>query len=184
MAKHIAIQYTDDWDIRTGGRRVAENTQKNYTKYYNGLEAFSAMIGSYITCFVLSYNAPSDFCPSMDDTAVALYMLYKTQPKDQKLMRLDSASTEVLDILSQPIFCVGDWRDPGNCIQFLSAITLIHNSINQSGQYHPVCDACVEANQQDNNSCCRRHPGQFLVWRRDNPRCSEKARSNVIPDNV
>jgi hypothetical protein len=57
-----------------------------------------------------------------------------TQPKDQKLLRLDSASTEVLDILDQPIFCRGDWRDPGNCNQFLSAMTQIHNSINQSGQ--------------------------------------------------
>jgi hypothetical protein len=62
--------------IRTGGRRIAENTEKSYTKHYNGLEAFAAMIGSYSTCFVLSYKAPSDFCPSMDDTAVALYMLY------------------------------------------------------------------------------------------------------------
>jgi hypothetical protein len=80
----------------------------------------------------------------MDDTAVALYMPYKTQPKDQKLMRLDSASTEVLDILDQPIFCLADWRDPGNCNQFLSATTQIHNSINQSGQYFPVCDGVVD----------------------------------------
>jgi hypothetical protein len=62
--------------IRAGGRGIAENTEKSYTKHYNGLEAFAAMIGSYSTCFVLSYKAPSDFCPSMDDTAVALYMLY------------------------------------------------------------------------------------------------------------
>jgi hypothetical protein len=40
-------------------------------------------------------------------------------------MRLDSAPTEVLDILGQQTFCVGDWRDPGNCNQFLSAITVL-----------------------------------------------------------
>jgi hypothetical protein len=83
----------------------------------------------------------------------------------------------VLDVLDQPIFCCGDWRYPGKSNQFLPAITQIHNSINQERQYFPVCDACVEANQHVNNSCCRRHPGQFLVWRRGNPRCSEKVRN-------
>jgi hypothetical protein len=29
----------------------------------------------------------------------------------------------------------------------------------------------------NNNSCCKRHPGQFLVWRRGNPRFSEKVRN-------
>jgi hypothetical protein len=84
----------------------------------------------------------------MDDDTVALYMLFKTKPKDQKLMRIDSTTAEVLDVLDKRIHCRGQWHDPGNCNQFLSAITLIHKSINQSGQYFPVCDACAMANKK------------------------------------
>jgi hypothetical protein len=80
--------------IRTGDKDIAEETKKSYRKHYDGLYVFAAMIGAYGTCFALSYNAPTDFCPSADDNVVALYIMYKTQPEGTVLMRKDRENTE------------------------------------------------------------------------------------------
>jgi hypothetical protein len=164
--------------VRTGDRLLASNSSVAYKKHYDGLYRFAAMIGCYGTCFALSHNAPTDFCPSMKDDTVALYMMYKTQRKGDKLTRPDRLDVEVLDVNNNPVICTGDWKDPGNCDQFLTAITRIHHSFKQRGQYFESCDACVSCYSIDNSSTgCRFHPGQFLIWRRGNPRYSERVQN-------
>jgi hypothetical protein len=136
------------------------------------------MIGSYDTCFVLSYNAPSTFCPSMDANVVAMYIHYKIQPRGEPLLRSDRSTETVTDIHGVPVFCTGSWKDPGNVNQFVSAISRLHHSLNQQGPYFDTCGACVEEYAKHNLSC-RLHPGQFLVWRRGNPRNSETVKNAI-----
>jgi hypothetical protein len=156
---------------RTGNKGLSKKTIDSYKKHYDGLYRFAAMIGSYDTCFALSYYAPSDFCPSADADDVSLYMKYKTQPKGDHLTK---DGQPVLDSLGIPVVCTGDWKDPGNSYQFLSAMSRIHRSINQRDSYSETCDACVESYKNNNLSTgCHHHPGRFMVWRRGNPRTSE-----------
>jgi hypothetical protein len=108
---------------RTGDAELSQQTERSYNKHYDGLYRFAAMIRSFETCLVLSVYAPPDFCPSMDDDVVALYIKYKTQAKGEKLLRKDQADREVLDILGKPVVCTGAWKDLGNIEQFLSAMT-------------------------------------------------------------
>jgi hypothetical protein len=108
--------------------------QKIIFKNYAGLLQFAAMIGSDGTCLLLSYHAPTDSCPPMDDDCVALYRLYKTQPKGKHLRRKDRTMSEVLNVSEELVLCTGDWKAPVNCEQFLSSVTLIHHSINQKNR--------------------------------------------------
>jgi hypothetical protein len=162
--------------VRTGGKNIADATKRNYRKHYDGLYQFAAMIGAYGTCFALSYYAPTDFCPSADDDVVALYMMYKSEPKATILLRKDQQATEVLDIFQTKIICRGDWNDPGNCDQFLSAISRLHGSQNNSGQYHPSCECCIRAWKEQKPSCFR-HPNAYRVWKKGNPRTSESVQN-------
>lgn len=170
MAKK-KLKLTKNPRTRTGSKKLSKQTEKNYEKHYDGLFIFSAMIGAYDTCFTLNKHAPSDFCPSMDDRVVALYMQYKTKPKGTKLM---DKGEEVFNIFDEPILCNGEWKDPGNCDQFLSAITRIHHSLQQQGQYTRECINCIKSYKKDNKSTgCVAHAGQFKFWQRGNPRTSE-----------
>jgi hypothetical protein len=158
--------------VRTGDKDLSDNTKDNYKKHYDGLFLFAAMIGAYDTCFVLSYNAPTQFCPSMDANTVALYIRYKTRPQGEQLCRAHESTTPVLDVLNEPILCTGEWKAPINITQFVAAITRIHSSIKQRGDYVECCHGCVTAYRRDGSSC-RFHPNQFLIYNRGNPRTSE-----------
>jgi hypothetical protein len=169
------LQLSEVKRVRTGYKRLSSKTAKSYKKHYDGLYRFAAMIGAYDTCFVLSHYAPNDFCPSMDADVVALYMMYKTQSTTLKLTR---QGQDVLNIFNEPVFCTGSWKDPGNCVQFLTAISRIHSSLNQREAYLETCEACIESYKENSLSTgCHCHPGQFRFWRRGNPRFSERVQN-------
>jgi hypothetical protein len=71
--------------VQTGGKDIADVTKRYYGKHYDGLYQFAAMIGAYGPCFALSYYAP--ICPSADDDVIALYIMYKTEPKGTIIVR-------------------------------------------------------------------------------------------------
>jgi hypothetical protein len=125
---------------------------------------------------VLSCNAPTAFCPSIDADVVALYIMYKTRPKGLRLLRTHQLTEEVVDIFGDPVLCRGDWKAPVNINQFVAAISRLHQSLNQNGSYFDTCDACVASNKE-NHLSCRLHPGQFLIWRRGNPTYSERVKN-------
>jgi hypothetical protein len=114
----------------------------------------------------------------MDDEVICLYIAYKTKPKGQPLLHLNKMSP-VLDVLNDAVLCTGAWNDPVNMEQFLSAISRLHKSQKQQGQYYEECDKCIELWKEGDSRGCRFHPWQALVWRRGNPRYSEKVSEAV-----
>jgi hypothetical protein len=122
--------------LRSGGKNVAGITKRKYGKHYDGLYQFAAMIGAYGTCFALPYYAP-DFCPSVDDDVIALYVMYKTEPKGTyccgKISRQRKGAGRIpaiaiISCLVSNYACmdnkavIGD-KNWGNFDQFLSPIT-------------------------------------------------------------
>lgn len=162
----------DESRAQTGSKKLTGNTTKNYGKHFNGLFRFSCVIGDYESLLILHPQAPLQFCPSMKARTVALYMRYKTMEKGSPL--LDENDRHVFNVFDERVLCVGDWKDPGNCDQYMSSVTRIHMARGQSGLYMDECNDCIQAYNSDKNSTgCRFHPGEFRVWRKGNPRQSE-----------
>jgi hypothetical protein len=172
LSRKIGLELSPTTRVRTGDKQLSANTLHSYKKHYDSLFRFTAMIGSYDTCFVLSYNAPTQFCPSMDAKTVALYIYYKTKAKGESLFRSEQTDQPVKDVCNQPVLCTGDWKDPGNIIQFVAAVSRIHSSLKQEGQYFDTCDDCVTM-YNSHRSSCRFHPNQFLIYNKGNPQTSD-----------
>jgi hypothetical protein len=70
-------------------------------------------------------------------------LLFIFDTKGDKLKDFLS-NTVVLDVFGDPILCDGDWKDPGNSNQFLSAVTSVHAARAQNGPYKTPCMICTE----------------------------------------
>ena len=175
LEKYVAdagLCLTNNTRKLTGSKALSDNTENSYLKHYTGLYQFAAKLGDYESLLVLHESAPSSQVPSMRARTVALYMRYKTWKNGTCL--LDEDNQAVCDVDGVPVISVGQWKDPGNCDQYMSAVARLHVSINQDGLYIDACDACHKEYKADKSSSgCSFHPGQYCVWRRGNPRESE-----------
>lgn len=154
----------------------SSNSRESYLKHYRSLFEFLARIGDYRSMILFHNKKRRNIIESMNSVSVAMFMLYKTQ-KQWMVLRCPITDVEVCDVFGDVILCTGDWRDSGNAEQFLTAISNIHRTIEQSGEYSEPCQLCMDLFREslDNgNSCtgCNYHSGEKRYYRRGNPRTS------------
>lgn len=154
---------------------IKDNSYISYTKHFRGFFKFLALIGDYESMLVFHNRKTSTVTQSMVAANVALYILYKTKKRDDKLTKLDNRTLPVTDVFGNEISCCGDWNYTGNADQFLNAITAIHKAIYQSGSYTDPCPRCITALQSNSNSTgCQFHLGKYKFYRCGNPRYSNE----------
>jgi hypothetical protein len=152
------------------------NSRQSYLKHYRCLFEFLAKIGDYRSMILFHNHKRRNIIESMNAVSVAMFMLYKTQ-KNCMVLRCPITNIMVCDVFGDPIMCRGDWNDPGNAEQFLTAISNIHRTIEQSGEYSEPCQMCIDLFREslDNGThCtgCNWHNGEKRYYRRGNPRTS------------
>jgi hypothetical protein len=156
----------------TGSRLLSANTSQAYQKHYRGLRYFCCMIGDYESLIFLQDDAPSHYCPAMSAITISNFIRFKRGEAESVLI---SANGEpVLDRNGAAALCQGGWNDPDNATQFLSAVSALHASRGQRGQYSDKCNACWEAKSQtDCTNGCFHHLGTPRFWRTGDPALSE-----------
>ena len=155
-----------------GTKPIKSNSKISYMKHYAPLFSFLCRIGDYESLLVLHNRAPRTKIPCMNANSVALYMLFKTGETDQELLHI-GAENPVLDVNGDRIICVDQWDDIINVNQFLSAVSAVHNTINQGGLYKDHCAECqADLFRVGTSNGCFNHTGSSLFWRSGNPRSS------------
>lgn len=155
---------------------VSRNSRESYLKHYRCLFEFLAKIGDYRSMILFHNKKRRNIIESMNAVSVAMFMLFKTQ-KNGTVLRCPITNVMVCDVFGDPIICRGDWKDPGNAEQCLTAISNIHRTIEQSGEYSEPCQICIDLFRESLHNgkyCagCSYHNGEKRYYRRGNPRTS------------
>jgi hypothetical protein len=160
----------------TGGSNLAENTSRQYGSIFNCFKLFLQRIGDFESLIIFKERAPIKFCPSLSADSLIAYIDYKILPAGTPVVI--SADTAVnhdrigpaLDIFTeQPLVATGSWKCPGAVNQFLSAISTLHVTRDQGGQYCEPCSDCIEDYAQRHGTC-RFHADYPRLWRSGTPR--------------
>jgi hypothetical protein len=156
----------------TGGRPLSLNTRLAYDKHFRGLKYFCCLIGDYESLLVLQEDAPSKLCPSMSAITVSNFLRFKKGKSGDILT--DIYSKTVFDRHNGRVICQGGWNDPKNVKQCLSAISVLHATRQQRGQYNDSCASCWQDIHRDVESTgCFHHRGNAILWRSGDPALSE-----------
>ncbi|KAJ3011312.1 UNVERIFIED_CONTAM: hypothetical protein HDU68_001709 [Siphonaria sp. JEL0065] len=109
----------------------------------------------------------------MRDEDIAEFWRWKRNEPDTPV--LDSLGDAVVDVFGNPVLCQGGWTGSNSSIKKSSgAISALHESRGQGGEYHRQCDSCRAKPEAQWHEGCRSHPGKPQVWRSGNPiRCQE-----------
>ena len=144
-----------------------------YEKHYRGLRYFCSLVGDYESLLILSPNAPSPFCPSMDPETIVSFIKFKRSAEGAEL--LDKDGNAVKDVLGNPVLCQGGWDDPRNVEQLMSAVGLLHEARGETGRgaFEDRCLACIAAESEGKRDGCRRPHTTSHLWRIGNPLRSE-----------
>ena len=78
----------------------------------------------YTSMLMLEEHPPDKFCPAMNPTTIALFIIFKRSKKGEPL--LDQHGNPVKDVFGEEIKCQGGWNNPKNAEQYLAAIGCIH----------------------------------------------------------
>ena len=181
----------------TGNRELAENSLRQYSFLFSSFKLFLKRIGDFHSLLILDEKAPLEFCPSLSADSLIAYIDYKVLPEgDPLFVKPESASCStrigpVVDIFTKrQISACGTWKSPGACNQFLSAISTLHSSRKQNGQYQEPCQECI-IQYEARATGCRFHPDFARLWRTGCPRTLEilknrytKVTKTDIPDYI
>jgi hypothetical protein len=160
----------------TGDHVLATTTSKQYDCIFDSLSLFLKRIGDFESLLILNNRAPLKFCPSLSADSLIAYIDYKILPEGTPIaISADSASNPdrigpIKDIFTdRPLLATQTWKCPGAVNQFLSALSTLHKSRNQGGQYCEPCDDCI-AQYAINQKPCRFHADYPRLWRCGSPR--------------
>ena len=164
---------------------ITKTTADTYGKHFKGLYNFAGLIGDYGAMLMLSYSIVDNYhYASMNPETIAHYLEYKSLSSKTLL--------PIKDVLKRKLYCKGDpilsrekniwkgeWKDPGNLTQCLSAVSKVHASRAQTGQYFKACKNCAKAFKNDTRTYgCSQHGGMLCVHNKGNPR------TNLIVKNA
>ncbi|KAI3645930.1 hypothetical protein MP228_008858 [Amoeboaphelidium protococcarum] len=153
----------------TGGRPLAVNSMQAYQKHYRGLRYFFALIGDYSSSLMLLPNPPQ-YTPSMNAKSIILFIKFKRNEKGSLLK--DENGNAVKCVYGHDIKCQGGWNMPQNVDQLLSAVSVLHDSRNQRGEYRDICEECIQRSERGDRSGCRFHPMAPRIWLGGDPKNS------------
>ena len=157
----------------TGSRPLSKNSKSQYEKHFRGLKYFCSLVGDYESLLILSDNAPSPFCPSMNPETIVSFIQFKSSKEGAEL--LDQDGNVVNDVFGNPILCQGGWDDPKNVEQLMSAVGLLHGTRGETGRgaFEDRCLACLAAESEGRTDGCRKPHTTSHLWRIGNPLQSE-----------
>ena len=129
------------------------------------------MTGDYESMVILEDSQILPICPSMNEKTLEAFCLYKTSTKGSKHT---VNGRQIRTVEGVEMVCDGSWTNPKNMNQFLAAISTLHKVKGNHGEYREPCAACFQRPVDVRYQGCEHHPGNPLVFRRGNPRLSER----------
>ncbi|KAI9341777.1 hypothetical protein DFJ73DRAFT_535037 [Zopfochytrium polystomum] len=157
-----------------GRNSLEPDSQREYTKHWDGLRNFCIFIGDYESLMILQKTRQLPSCPAVKADTVYMYVNFKAGERGSVL--LNPESNEPVLVGGDPITCEGTWRDLLNVEQFQSAVSVLHRARGNDGSYHEPCRRCLAAKIKSRTGCAR-HAGEPKLFRTGNPCESDSFRS-------
>jgi hypothetical protein len=99
---------------------------------------------------------PGGSVPSMNASSLSQLIAWKRSKAGTPL--LNSAKLPVLDLLGNPILCMGGWNDPKIVQSFISILRLVHVATENNGDYVEPCRVCWSIRHPVDGSPPAYHP--------------------------
>jgi hypothetical protein len=175
-------QANDNISYLAANDKAKKQTISRYASIWKNLKDFSIVIGDYKTALICdqsevtlcSYRPESasvdtcihfmrfNTCKDDTDTSTVTYLThYNTQQR-------------VLDVMGNPIQCMGNWKVSKTLSTYKMAINKLHNHFREEigSDYQEKCSRCCELNGK-----CDQHIDYPRLFRKGNPTTTQKFRT-------